>query len=78
MNRSRVLSATAVGIVVGAPVAISVGPLSVRWCRVGSDVVRVQLRVVVDLYSSDGSASRVDHFSGCQFIRTTPLSQLPA
>ena len=61
-----VLSATAVGVVVGALVAIGVGPLSVRCCGVGSEVVRVWLRVVVDLWGSDEVAQAVEEERGPQ------------
>ena len=51
------------GVVVGAPVAIGVGPLSVRYCRVGSEVVRFRLRIVY-LWGSDEFAQAVEEERG--------------
>ena len=52
------------GVVVGALVAIGVGPLSARCCGVGSKVVRARLRVVVDLWGSDEVAQAVEEERG--------------
>ena len=53
-----------VGVVVGALVAIGVGPLSVRCCGVGSEVVRVRLQVVVNLWGSDEVAQAAEEERG--------------
>ena len=53
------------GVVVGAPVAIGVSPLSVRCCGVWSEVVGVRLRVVVDLWGSDKVAQAVPEATTC-------------
>ena len=63
LRASMFISATAVGFVVGALVAIGVGPLSVRCCGVWSEVVRVRLRVV-DLWGSDEVAQAVEEERG--------------